>query len=366
MTEVKKQEEENVEKKTTKKVLKKSILEAIQNNIPKKKFKFELDVYRVEQEKQGEHKQVMFRLKLISRVFKQNAKKRNRKFYVGTQDAIASEICLFQLEKPIVRIDACLFEEEYIFPNWHPIGCINHMTLNAKSAEYGDPDYVFYEDMEGFHFVSMSYMIDKNFDQIFPTHGMKFRSQIPVKYNPTETDHNVSKVHKKFSFDVIDNVNQGMYGMTMIHHDIHNRKWRESGEGYLATYGKFEHNELVPLAIFNGFGNDKNRMVYAPMNGIENPGVYQDEFYVEQRKDLVIRQLQSEQNSMILEIDGEPEMRVGRPLDFEYISIKGEDKDAQELHDKLNGWFLVTKIRHFFDRDYYRQFVEISKDTYFK
>lgn len=334
----------------------------------KKKFEFELDVYKVEQEKMGTHKQTMFRLRLISRSFKKNASKRNRKFYVGTQDAIVEEICMLQLQKPVVRMDACEFEEEYIFPNWHPIGCINQMVTNAKSVEYGDPDYVFYEDMEGFHFVSMSYMIDPAFDQVFPTFGMRFRSIIPVEYNEGNNmaDYNVSDYHKKSSFDVITDTNVGMFGMTLIHHDIHNRKWREEGDNYLSTFGNFMHNGLMPLTLFAGPDNEKNRIAYVPMNGIENPGVYQDEFYVEQRRNLIIRQMQTEHNTMILEIDGEPEMRVGRPLDFKLFSIKGNDKNALTENDKLTGFFLINKIRHFLDREYYKQFVEISKDTYFK
>ena len=72
--------------------------------------------------------------------------------------------------------------------------------------------------------------------------------------------------------------------------------------------------------------------------------------------------MQSEQNLMVLEIDGEPNMKIGYPMTFELMSIKDDDKETQ--HDKLYGDFLITKIRHVFMREEYRQFVEISKDSY--
>lgn len=335
------------------------------HNTNRQKIEFKLDVYRIEQEQQGDHKQLTFRINLISQSFKKNGSRRNRKFYRGTQDAIVADIVGAQLEGKLVRSDACMFEEEYIFPNWHPISCINQMRINSKSDEYGDPDYVFYEDMEGFHYLSMSYMIDPLFDQIYPTMGIKFRSQIPTEYVNTDSDFNVEEHHKKFAFDVIENTHKGMYGATLIHHDVTNRVWREDASNYLGTFGKFMHNAPVPLTkIAGGMDNEKNRMLYMPMNGIDNPGVYQDEFYRDQRKELVIRQLQTEQNTMVLEINAEPEMRVGRPLDFELLSIAGGAETDSKPNKKLSGFFLVTKVRHFFDRDFYTQFVEMSKDSY--
>lgn len=325
---------------------------------------FTMDVYKIEDEQMYKHKATVFRMLLISQSFKKNASKRNRKYYIGTQDLIANMICGIQLERPIIRTDPCMFEEEYIFPNWHPVGCINHLAKNSVSMKYNDPDYVFYEDLEGYHYLSMSYIMDVGNGFVESSDGGWFKAPIIQQFTSEKDDFTVSEYHKKHAFDMIDNTNKGMYGTTLIYTDTLNRWWDESGSNYQSTFGNFKHLASVPLTLFADASNEKNRMVYVPMNGLLNPGVYRDVFYQDQKKNLIIRQMQSEQNLMVLEIEGEPNMEIGKVMGFDLHSVKKEDADT--LHDKLYGFFLINKVRHVFARDKYVQYVEISKDSYFK
>jgi hypothetical protein len=327
---------------------------------------FNMDVYKIEDEQKHKHKATQFRIKLISRSFKKNASKRTRNYYVGTQDLITSEIVGEQLEQPMARVDPCMFEEEYIFPNWHPIGCINKLSQNSVSLFYQDSDYVFYEDLEGFHYLSMSYMMDKGNGEVIPFTGGFFKSPVVSEFLNEKLEFTVSDYHKKHAFDVIDNTNKGMYGATTVYNDVLNRWVDEDASNYLENfYGFGFHLSNLPLMepLYKD-GTEKNRMINMPVNGLENPGPYTDLFYPLQRRNLVMRQMQSEQNTMVLEIEGEPKLDVGKPMGFELISIKEHDRDT--LNDKLFGYFLITRIRHVFARDKYIQYVEIAKDSYFK
>lgn len=331
-------------------------------------IKFDLDVYKIEDEQTYKHRSTSYRLRCISKTFKNNANARVRKYYIGTQDAIVQEICDAQLSivkgnkreaVKIKRFDPCEFEEGYIFPNWHPIGCIKKLCKNASSVEYKDSDYFFYEDLDGLHFVSASFMIESKV--IKPQSGKNFKPVIIQNFTDSSSDFNITDYHKKHSFDTVKNVNNGMHGTTLIHHDLVNRRWREDGSDYLGTFHDFKHNAFTQLTLLAGEEEQKNRIQLMPMNGIDNPGVYTDEFYRDIKKKQVIRQMQTEQNLMVLEIDGEPKIKVGYPIDFEFMSIKGE---TEIQNDKLRGEFLITKIRHVFMREEYKQFVEISKDSY--
>lgn len=324
----------------------------------------EMDVYKVADEQTLKNKNTSFRLYLISKKFKKNAKSRNRKYYLGTQDVIVANIVENQLEGEMIRIDACEIEEGYIFPNWHPISCIKAMQKNSISVQYKDPDYCFYEDFDGFHYVSTSFMIDQPI--IKPANNDMFKSAIIANWFSETSDFNVEEHHKKHSFDMINNMNKGLYGSTLIYHDLVNRKYRQDEDNYFGTHGQFKHAEDVPLLSVDGAGYEKSKFQYIPAHGIDNPGVYIDEVIKKQRKDLAIRQNQTEQNSLVLEVDGiassEP-IKVGYPLQFEIKSIHGVD--TEEDHEKLHGKFLITKIRHQFTLKKYKQYIEISKDGYF-
>lgn len=322
----------------------------------------EMDVYKVADEQSLKNKNTSFRLLLVSRKFKENAKRRNRKAHLGTQDAIVSLIVEEQLKGEMIRVDPCEIEENYIFPNWHPISCIKAMTKNAISKEFKDPDYCFFEDFDGFHFCSTSFMIEQPI--IVPPNNNMFKSAIIVNWFGDHSDFNVEEHHKKHSFDMIDNMNKGLYGSTLIHHDLVNRRYRESTQNYFGTFEKFKHVEDIPLLSVDGAGFEKAKMQYIPAHGIDNPGSYIDEVMIDQRKDLSIRQNQTEQNLMVLEVDGMAvPVRIGYPLEFELKSINGVDNE--EDHEKLHGKFLIAKIRHQFTLKKYKQYVEISKDGYF-
>ena len=326
----------------------------------------EMDIYKISDEKPHTHKTETFRLHTVSRKFKNNAKHRTRAAYTGTQDQIVATLVENQLDGDLVEADECLVENTYIFPNWHPVGCIKELMAKSISAEYNDPDFCFYEDFEGFHYVSTSYMIDKPI--IYPTAGRSmFKNNIINIFDGDETDFNVEVQTKKFAFDMIDNMNKGLYGSTLIYHDLVNRIYRQDETNYADTFGEFTHCDDLQLLTVDSAGYEKSRFLYTPMNGVDNPGVYPDDPTKDQIKKLVIRQNQTEQNTLVMTMDGVPGsdnkgIRVGNPIMFDMKSIYGLD-DIED-HEKLWGKLLITKIRHRFDLNKYVQFIELSKDAF--
>lgn len=341
-------------------------LHGAHNATPKYIF-FYMDIITVENEETYRHKGATFTMQLISQSFKQNMKTRDRRWHFpATQDAVVKEIVEFQLQKPVIRTDPCMYEEQYIFPNWHPLSCVNKLKQNSISARYMDSDYVFYEDLKGFNYVSMSYLADpaNSGGGLKPSTADSFKAVIITDVNDTKNDYNIESYHKKRSFDSIENHRRGMYGTTLIYNDPVNRKWDESKKGYFESFLMNVHNAHIPLTLIEGVGHEKNKMMYQPMNGVENPGVYTDEYYQEQKQLLALRQMQFEHNAYVLEFNGEPNLEVGKVFKWDLISMKDDDKETK--HDTLNGFFLITKIRHQFLRESYKQYVEVAKDSYEK
>lgn len=338
------------------------------NNLANRKMSGKLYIYKIEDERQENNRSDIFRLRLVSESFFLNTKARNRKFYEATQSDIVSEIAEEQLGREMVRIDKTELEQRYIFPNWHPIACITSMSYNSRSVAYkGEPDYVFYEDLEGFHYVSMSYMIDEKNGKVLPFVGDDwFRNLIVTESTNPKFDNNLVAQYKKSAFDIVDNVNKGLYGATMINHNIARRKWRQDVSGYAETFKEFEH--LAPHELSErGEDYGKSRYQLIPSNTFGS-GVYPEDIYPLDKRKTAIREMQSEQNIFALVIDGDPgkpgaEMKIGRPLKFNVRSKKGgPDDETDNIY--LSGKFLVTRIRHVFQTEAYTQYVQVIKDSY--
>lgn len=335
------------------------------NQTTAKNVSFEMDVYRLEKEIKFKHKATSFRLQLVSKSFQKDVDNRTRKYFRGTQDEIVAQLVDAQLGGELIRVDKCAFEEEYIFPNWHPSQCIKKLAKNSLSDEYNDPDYVFYEDLEGFHYVSMSYMIDPAWQVYAQTTG-RFQSLIPegVADRGSVADFNIEYIHKRFSYDNINNINYGMYGTTLITHDVAQRKWRETGADYATEFPTVLHNASTELTKLAGEHSWKNRMMLHPTNEKISKGVYNTDDYTDQKKRLVVRQMQTENNNLVLEFMADPNLKVGYAMNLKLGSIDGVNSNKED--ELLSGMFLITKIRHVISRETYFQMVEISKDSYEK
>lgn len=320
------------------------------------------DIQKIEERKIKNNKSMAMRIWFMSENFSKNMDSRVRKYYRGTQDAIVSRILQSQLGVGLKRVDACVNEEEYIFPNWHPFSAIDFMTRNSVSAAYNDPDYLFFEDMNGYHYVSMSYLMDQPL--LMPSSGdAAFKEKTIQEFADRSTDYNIEKKHDKKGFDNIERYSSGMLGTTLIHHDMVNRKWRQVESNYQATFGKFKHNEKAKLTFEIGTSaNKKNRFLYVPVNSIESPGPYVDEVMKIQHQDRAIRKPQTNQNLFVFEMAADPNMKIGYPLKFEYWN-HALDK-GKDMHDLYWGKYLVTKIRHSFLPQKYSMYVELTKDSY--
>ena len=321
-----------------------------------------LDVYKIENEKIVKNKLLSFRMRLMGQGVRRSINHRVKKFYEGTQDAIVERICSAQLGRGLFRVDPAELETKYIFPNWHPLACINYLTKNARSAATGDSDYHFFESIDGYNFLTTSFMIEE--PEVESIHGREFKNRVVKTLRDHPTNFNIEAIHKKKAFDVVENMVNGMFGTNIIWHEMVNKKWREVGKTYDETFGEFAHVNSESLLFDSGGNplNKNNKFQMIPTQPRESEGSYISEEMEDIRIKKAIRQKQVEQNLHVLEMAADPNIILGRPIKIDYRSPI--DDFAEEKHIKLNDKFLITGVRHSCSRTKYKMFAEISKDTY--
>ena len=314
-------------------------------------LQFIFRVNKLEHLREGTSYQRRYRLHFTSINYELNLNQRVRKHYKGTADAVVSRLVKAHFGKSLITNDACKHEQDFVFPNWSPFQCINWLGTVSVSSQYTDPFYRFYEDRDGFHFVSLSKLMDKG---PVDTIDMQFAN---TKKAPDETWDRLQMSTFTVGplFDTLDNYYGGMYGNTMLTYNKITKRYTETGRTYTDTYGDFKHVGAEKLTRAKP-ENPKSRFQFVMNNNPEHPGVYS---HVDDWGNKILNRAGQMRNNRIhMYVNGKTNIKVGDVIKWDFrSSIEGQDKDAI-----LAGNYLITKIRHVIRPGMYNMNMEIIKD----
>ena len=304
----------------------------------------------------GTDKKRNYRLKLASLPHRfQFSSGRQRKFYSGNTADIVSRLINNTLLSisPLFESDEDKYSNDYIFPNWHPLRCINFLTTNAISATYNDPYYLFYEDRDGWHYTSLSFLMAKG-NQGTITDEIKNTTD-----TRTATDGDNMKLISYENAKLIntyDNIYGGMYGSSLVGYDKFNKTYTESSQTYAGTWGQFTH--VGETQLLKSFPESvKYSAQYVIENQPENPGIY--DFSHEIHKERVIRTPQMMNNMWVVTLPANTKIKTGAPITFKLPSTLYPDGSDDEY---LSGNYLVKTVHHALTPDNLYTKLTIIKD----
>jgi len=262
-------------------------------------------------------------------------------------------------EGQLLNIDYTDGTTNIIIPHWNPFTAINWLSKRATSSD--NPrisDYVYYQDMDGFHFRSIREMFKSGAKEVY-LYGIDNANDMIRDHisKPVNIDQSKSNIRNMLigAFDRSKEVHRGTYASSVLLHDIVNKSYNLTQYNYLDD---FENNPSLNgnpyLSTRNIYANkpeSKTFFVPTQMNmygepsGVKtnsgNDGV--EEWLV--RHDAQIEQLKS--SSMIIEVSGDSTRRIGDVVHILVNSFQGEDENGQVNVDNiLSGNYLVTSIKH--------------------
>ena len=311
---------------------------------------FTFRINKIENLREGSSNQRYYRMHFTSINYELNVNARVRKHYRGTADQVVSRLMKAHFGAELETVDPARHEQSFVFPNWHPFQCINYMSGISVSTKYNDPYYLFYEDRNGFHFTTLSALMDK---PAVETIDMKMANIKPE--DDTWDKLQLSTFSTNPLFDCVENYLTGMYGNTRIMYDKINRIMKEAGSTYSGTHGKFKHVGQQKLTKAKP-ENPKNKFQFIMNNKPSNPGVYS---HTDEWANLILhRAAQLRNNRFHVTVNGKSSIKLGDVIKWDLRSTR-EGVDYDEI---LSGKYLITKIRHIIGPNTYSQQMEIIKD----
>ena len=257
--------------------------------------------------------------------------------------------------------------EKYVAPSYTPFRIINKLCKRSVSAT--GSLFFFFQDINRFRFVSL--------EDIFKNKKSKENLKTLV-YLPKDTldkdstsPWNIVYDYKMIKrFDVIKNMNRGMYSSEIIFVDLEKRKVETKQYYYQDDAKKYYHiNNDKYLLTTNNSDITHNVETERPSTVNElvifHSGDYESQDYSDHRKEMYQRRMsmQAQLDSLVIQVeiagDSSGSINVG---DLVYFYMPRGQRKEGDLY--LTGRYLVTRIHHSVDiSEKYKIILEMITDT---
>ena len=269
--------------------------------------------------------------------------------------------------KPLV-LEQTKNSTKYISNYW-PITKNINFLLQQSSSLNSSATYSFFENRNGFNYVSLDYLNAEDVYQYF-TLG----SSTDMVDSMGGSSRNIARDYSKIleltvptGFDYIDRIRTGTYASKLIIHDMTTKRYKTVTYDYLQKFNEGSETRLNKFPITTPniiarvystiFVNEVANSVFSNYGDVSNVRVVQDR---------TSRIKQAESFKLQIKVNGRTDYTVGQKvyLNINTIHPISEKDTPTETMDKMySGNYLISAIRHVIDRQRHECFMELIKDS---
>jgi hypothetical protein len=281
---------------------------------------------------------------------------KNSRSYSGKISDIVGAIWSENFSTPIT-IEETDSEYTLVLPYENPFAHIDFLTKKAlRATNNNECNFVFYEDFNGFNFVSLSTMFTQ------PLRGV-FSYDSKLAPPPNESVITGSRVRiQELDFlgleNLIDETSNGLYNGYVNSHDIKNKKISQGLKySYSEAFDQITHlnsHPLAPAEIYEKSG---------PLSSYQNrfSGVFPTDVSLKR---------QSQMNSLLNKrlrflTAGSSSTNAGDRIKLDFVRQSGVEFDSNFLDKYRSGYYIVSSVKHTINKlNGYTMTVEACTDSY--
>lgn len=316
-----------------------------------------------------------------------------------------------------ITVDETAGERTIVIPNMHPMKAMYFLASEAESTgiQFTDTDaltrvtgrgtktsnFIFYEDLAGFHFTTMESLIyggkqkiNQNFEiMVYNLREQNLQSDTDeVKFVDRIRNVNYKTMPIQFSkiqsyrfvhfYDRIKEIQNGKFENKVLIIDPVKQIYREQTLTYDQAY-----EDMEPISVSGGKKTTGDESIYSKLNeDMEKIGdghvrmllsseAHNDDIPANQRPDFLNHLVMSlaNLNSIVvnLNVPGNTKIRPGDVIAINFPEFGGTDDIVAKTHKLLSGgkdspgYFFVTHIRHSYNKqDGYNLSLEVVKNVH--
>ena len=266
-----------------------------------------------------------------------------------------------------LNIEPTISATKFVSNYWSPVASINYIAERATSVGY-HPNYIFFENRNGFNFVSLNKLYTLNTKHEFISDAFM------RKINPNGTStRDVEEEYKRIIdinipvvYDYLERASSGMYGSKKISYDILSKKYSVKNFDMRDSFD--EHDHLNPHSPVS------SKAIIRPDQMILNSKYYYGNFNgygdVTQNSSIQTRlslMKQAEATKIEITVPGRTDYTVGDKVNLilnKFNTIKQNDSDEDVIDNMFSGNYLISSINHTIDREKHECVMELIKDSF--
>jgi hypothetical protein len=227
------------------------------------------------------------------------------------------------------------------------------------------PNYLFFENRDGFYYVSMdslySAKVYQNF--VYDRYTRDDRKLGGSVRNTTEDYKRITSVSLPVGFDYIDRIRGGMLSSKIISYDITKKTYTAKNYNMFQNFSKQKHLNENPISSDSSIFRANSLIINTPRD-YGNFNGYGDVTNFKSVQQRISLMKLAEANKLQISVPGRADYTVGQKVNVILNKIQPFDPKEGDITDKMfSGNYIIAAINHYIDRTNHECHIELIKET---
>jgi hypothetical protein len=263
-----------------------------------------------------------------------------------------------------VNIEATTNATKYTSNFWSPVQNITYLVDQAINSNK-TPDFVFFENRDGFYFISLETLYSNNVFQEF-TYDKYTRDDLPgggSARNVQEDYKRITSISIPTGFDYLDRIRSGMLSSKMISYDSTKKSYTSKNYSMFNRFEQQKHLNKFPInsnkSIFRN-----NALILTEPKAFANHAGFGDVTNTKILQERNSLMKLAEANKLEITVPGRADYTVGQKVAIVLNKMEQTTKKDGDITDKMfSGYYIIAAINHYIDREKHECVMEVIKDS---
>lgn len=290
--------------------------------------------------------------------------------FAGTPSDSVLQIFNTYFPRSKINIETTSNSLKIVAPTITPFALIGLFARKSiDTSSYGAPSFLFYEDNQGYNFVSMNRLLSMSPSLTYRYSASLMRERLEDGTSVRDINAEFSNV-KVLDFelvnDTLDKVVTGTMGKKVIEVDIIRKSFTKRTYSYLDNFKDVSHTDANPVNSVNFLHSNDAIVETSFVHPLLHDGFHSDKDGVIKSKRIPLLH-QTEFIKMNMTIHGRTDLKVGDTINFEmgvFSTSSDDNLYSNRIDPYYSGKYLVTAMQHRLTKTRHETIAQIVKDGF--
>jgi len=263
-----------------------------------------------------------------------------------------------------VIIEDTLNNTKYISNYWTPIENIMYLADTAINTNRS-PSYVFFENRDGFYFISLEKLYTAGVfqDFVYDKYTRDDRPGGGSVRNPEKDFKRILEISIPTAFDYMDRIRSGMLSSRQVSYDVTKKTYSAKNYNMFQRFEQQKHLNKYPINSDRSIFRASSRIINYPKN-FGNFNGFGDVTNAKSNQERISLLKLAEANKINITVPGRCDYTVGQKIKLDLKRIEPLSKKDGDTTDKMfSGNYIIAAINHYVDREKHECYMEIIKES---